>query len=111
MADEYVRVCPVCETENPPTLARCRCGASLAGVDFSLKSASVPATAADTPAVRETEAAPSAPVAEAPATPAFPLLCPYPDCAQPNPPGATRCVYCDRPLDTRPVPLSVRHVT
>jgi hypothetical protein len=92
MADEYVRVCPVCETENPPTLARCRCGASLTGVDFSLRAAPAPA---ETP--EETPAAPP----QAAAPPPFPAICPYPDCAQPNPPGATRCVYCDRPLDVK----------
>lgn len=32
----YVRICPVCDTANPPERARCACGASLAGVDFSL---------------------------------------------------------------------------
>ena len=26
------------------------------------------------------------------------IVCPYADCAQPNPPGSERCVYCNRPL-------------
>jgi len=45
-------------------------------------------------------------------------LCPHADCAQPNPPDATTCVYCNRPLDdaaaapavldTRPLPAALR---
>ncbi len=78
-ADDYVRVCPVCERENPPGLARCACGAALAGVDFSLRRA-VPSAAAPAP------------------TAAAMQLCPHADCRQPNPPGRERCVYCNRPL-------------
>ena len=107
---EYVRVCPVCENENPPERARCACGASLAGVDFSLKQAAP----APPPAVEA--AAPAAEPAEAPAVPASPLVCPYPDCAQTNPPGSERCVYCNRPLrkegpslaGARPLPAALR---
>jgi serine/threonine protein kinase len=82
---ELVRVCPVCDTENPPQRPRCSCGASLLGVDFSLPRAAVAPP-------------PAAPVAESPPAPQ-PRICPYPDCAQPNAPDATRCAYCNRPLD------------
>ncbi len=107
-AHEYVRVCPVCETENPPARARCECGASLAGVDFSLKRPPAP----DTPAA----------IAEAPApapSPEAGTVCPHPDCAQPNPPGRDRCVYCNRSLHdgeiarsiagARPLPAALRN--
>ena len=98
---EYVRVCPVCDTENPPTLARCACGASLAGVDFSIKRTPV--------SVPPVEAAVPVEVAST-------VTCPHPDCAQPNPAGAERCVYCNRPLreepaqtiDARPLPSALR---
>jgi len=33
---ELVRICPVCDAQNAPQRARCTCGASLLGVDFSL---------------------------------------------------------------------------
>ena len=29
-----------------------------------------------------------------------PRRCPHPDCAQLNPPGGERCVYCNRPMQT-----------
>lgn len=116
MANEYVRVCPVCERENPPERARCACGASLAGVDFTLKVAPKPIPEAPADAA---PAAPSPePSAEAAAQPqaATPVACPYPDCAQENPPGSERCVYCNRPLTTaspavanaRPLPSALR---
>ena len=97
---EYVRVCPVCDNENPPESARCECGASLAGVDFSLKRVEAPDGAA--------------PVA---AEPPAGVVCPHPDCAQVNPAGSARCVYCNRPLhvedtappiDARPLPPALR---
>src|SRR5688500_4350378 len=86
MANEYVRVCPVCDTENPPDSARCACGAMLSGVDFSLKR-----SAAETAAV-EQASSPTAAAAEAP------LVCPHADCAQVNPPGEVRCIYRNRAL-------------
>lgn len=123
MANEYVRVCPVCEQENPPERARCACGASLAGIDFSLKRAPAPpaepvaasASSAVEPTATEAAATPpatDATTAEAPGA----LTCPYADCAQPNPPGTGRCLYCNRPLDTvtpavagaRPLPAALR---
>ena len=96
---EYVRVCPVCDTENPPERARCACGASLSGVDFSLRRVEAPAAA---PSVAEV------------APPG--VVCPHADCAQVNPAGSERCVYCNRPLhvedappvDARPLPPALR---
>ena len=67
----YVRVCPVCDTANPPERARCVCGASLAGVDFSLLVPPVP----DAGVARAGNDAPEAPAqagetSPAPASPA-----------------------------------------
>jgi len=116
----YVRVCPVCDTANPPDRARCACGASLAGIDFSLPGmapvASPAAEAAEAGAEAPAEAvapAPAVPAATSAATPA--LVCPHADCGQPNPPGSERCVYCNRPLHAdvavegaRPLPRALR---
>jgi len=132
----YVRLCPVCDTANPPERTRCACGASLAGIDFTrvippapaattseatpvgtapVETALAPAEAKHAPA----EAAPTpaaAGVDEADAgTGATTIICPYADCAQPNAADAQRCVYCNRPLqDTpeipgaRPLPRALR---
>lgn len=128
MANEYVRVCPVCEQENPPERARCGCGASLAGIDFSLKhSAAAPppapdatqgAAANEAPAALEADvgAAASAGAEPAPPAPAPAITCPYADCAQQSPAGSPRCVYCNRPLTAlspavagaRPLPSALR---
>lgn len=80
--DELIRRCPGCGAENPPAAMRCSCGMLLAGVDLSHKAAMQPAPAQDM----------------APQAAAESLTCPYDDCAQPNPPGSTQCVYCNRPL-------------
>ena len=82
--DALVRVCPVCERENAPQSLRCSCGASLLGVDFSVRTPAAPAQA------------------PTPAKPAVStdVLCPHADCAQPNPPVLERCLYCNRPLQT-----------
>ena len=111
MAHEYVRVCPVCEQENPPEQARCACGASLAGIDFSLKRAPPPAAPSPVAVVQ-----PAVDVTAPPATGA--VICPHADCAQPNPPGTQRCLYCNRPLrdaapaaviaGARPLPTALR---
>ena len=37
MPPDHVRVCPVCERENPPQRTRCACGALLTGIDFSMR--------------------------------------------------------------------------
>ena len=109
--DDYVRVCPVCDRENAPGLARCVCGAALSGVDFSLKRS---------PPAPQAPAAPAPPaaIAPAPAPTAGAIVCPHPDCAQPNPPERERCVYCNRPLrapapvlaaaTSRPLPSALR---
>lgn len=112
----YVRLCPVCDTANAPGRARCACGASLAGVDFSLQAAVAPvegtqAEAAPTEAARVDVASAAAEPVDA----ASPIVCPHADCAQPNPPGSERCVYCNRPLHdetalvgARPLPRALR---
>lgn len=83
---EYERICPVCEAHNPPDQALCTCGASLAGVDFTVKAA-----------------VPDAPeITSLPVPPTGLLVCPHADCAQPNPPGTERCLYCNRPLQEAP---------
>ena len=111
MAQEYVRVCPVCEQENSPEQARCACGASLAGIDFSLKRAPPPAAP---PPVADAAPASEVIAPEAPGA----VICPHADCAQPNPPGTQRCLYCNRPLrdaapagpiaGARPLPAALR---
>ena len=117
MAHTYVRICPVCERENPPERARCECGALLAGIDFSVKveppdpadpAAVVDAARSASPADASAHASTApdaqrasdatAPVSGAAAT----IVCPYPDCAQANPSGRERCVYCNRPLRAAP---------
>lgn len=82
MSAEYVRRCPTCDTENAPHVMRCVCGALLAGVDLVSKSP---------PPVANEIAIANAPQAAA-------TICPYDDCAQPNPPGSETCLYCNRPL-------------
>lgn len=90
-----IKVCPACNAENSPSVQRCEsCGAMLIGVDLTEKS----------------EATASAPVAAVAVAPAAtnsavkaPRRCPHADCAQLNPPEASRCVYCDRPLE-EPLP-------
>lgn len=133
----YVRLCPVCDTANPPERTRCVCGATLAGIDFSLAippaAAEVTAEAASietvpsatAPAPVEAASAAPAPAEAAPAPAesdpaslpagAATILCPYPDCAQANPASASRCVYCNRPLHetaelagARPLPRALR---
>ena len=85
MSEEYVRRCPTCDTENAPHVMRCVCGALLAGVDLVSKSPA-PAHTAIT-----REVALADPQASS-------TICPYEDCAQPNPPGSDTCLYCNRPL-------------
>ncbi|MDR1647371.1 MAG: protein kinase [Zoogloeaceae bacterium] len=133
---DLVRLCPVCEAENPPERAFCHvCASSLAEVDFVRRAKTQEApteeaaakTSTQTPADvveknpeadGETRDAPtpeesSQPLASeipVPPTPplvsevtapdlptpnAAPLICPAPDCGQPNPPGSARCRYCN----------------
>lgn len=89
MNQPYIRICPVCGAHNPLENASCSCGASLASVDFTL--ASSPSEPPETIATRDI-----AVVIETP--PAGVTVCPHADCAQPNPPGLERCLYCNRPL-------------
>jgi serine/threonine protein kinase len=79
MMKNYVRVCPVCDTENPPERAHCRhCASLLADVDFSLPREAATespemteATEATTEATTEaiTEAITDAPAASAAPSP------------------------------------------
>jgi serine/threonine protein kinase len=136
MSAVWVRVCPVCDSENAPERAHCHnCGSLLGDVDFS-RPQSVPGAAevVDTPIPVAETSAPEAP--ESPASADEPIaaalnippllleeggataeesapaprICPDPDCGQPNPATATRCVYCDTPLDAV-VPLPAPVVT
>jgi serine/threonine protein kinase len=110
----YVRICPVCDTENPPDQVSCKtCASPLSGVDFSL-SRQRPA-----PALTDAHAADSfredpenltafAPDLAVSAASAF-VRCPDPDCGEMNPPGALRCQYCNTPLPQDILSLSVGH--
>jgi serine/threonine protein kinase len=112
---EYIRLCPTCGNENTPEVMRCRCGALLAGLDLIARVAlpvtpagntppGVPGNAAAAAANPETAAAPTIGPTTTDATTVAPddeaseTTCPHADCAQPNPPGSTRCLYCDRPM-------------
>src|SRR6476661_969618 len=65
---ELVRICPVCDAENAPQRARCTCGASLLGIDFSL-----PQAAAADPDLHEPAAAVVQPDAPPPSDDVDPL--------------------------------------
>ena len=78
----YYRLCPGCGIHNQPDVLRCQCGTMLAGIDLIAES---PANTG-TPEVIKA----SGPI------------CPFADCAQPNPSGSTRCMYCDRPISAAP---------
>ncbi|MBR7783835.1 serine/threonine-protein kinase [Undibacterium luofuense] len=89
MTQDYIRVCPGCLTENSHDTLRCQCGMLLTSVDLSLrseqpgqnnKSDDIPARS---PADKQAASS---------------QLCPHEDCAQPNPPDAELCLYCNRPL-------------
>lgn len=96
-AREYIRICPVCGTAAAPEIALCgNCGTLLLNVDLSLKSAAPPTTPAEAP--------PAAPADAAPEAAAGRITCPHDDCGAENPPGSTRCIYCDRPLATLATP-------
>lgn len=83
--NDVVRICPLCGKHNPPGETFCACGTLLADVDFTHLGSKAPTTA---------------PVEVALPSPAeAPVICPHADCAQPNPPGSQRCVYCNRAFD------------
>jgi serine/threonine protein kinase len=86
LSSEQIRLCPTCGQESPPEVLRCGCGALLVGIDLTA------------PGKPQEEAAPATPTADENASAA--PLCPHADCGQPNPAGSTRCLYCDRPLDS-----------
>lgn len=82
--NDLVRICPLCGKYNKPEETFCACGTLLSDVDFTHLGAKPPE------AKREVAAPPQ---------PAKALvICPHADCAQPNPPGSQRCVYCNRPI-------------
>ena len=92
MSAEYVRLCLTCGKENVPETMRCECGALLSGIDLTARVALEPAAPVSPSASASTAASEN--------DSAEPRLCPHADCGQPNPPDASRCVYCDRPLDS-----------
>ncbi|MDR3158959.1 MAG: protein kinase [Zoogloeaceae bacterium] len=104
----YVRICPVCDTENPAERAAClRCSSPLSDVDFSLSPAMRRADAAGKPApdaAAEDSETPEVSPGVLPAqTKALPVSgegvrCPDPECGQMNPLGSQRCQYCNTPL-------------
>lgn len=103
----YIRVCPVCEIENPPDRIHCSCGTLLAGVDFSLPGqTTVEEVSAETVRL-ELPPLPPAPQVEVIPVPvpagrvdasAQTVVCGASDCGQLNPIGESRCLYCNRPL-------------
>ena len=97
----YVRICPVCDTENPVERATCRhCASLLSDVDFSLSSTRTGETAGEpAPAKAPAEKSGVLPArTETPSVPAEGMSCPDPECGQMNPPGSRRCQYCNTPL-------------
>jgi hypothetical protein len=98
MSENYIRICPICDSENAAAATRCSCGASLMGVDFSMKvpqAADVAPAAAEPPAVpQRDELVLPVKVTEGEGQ----TVCSHPDCAQSNPTGTLRCLYCNRPL-------------
>ena len=105
---EYIRPCPGCGTANPAQAMRCACGVMLLGVDLvrtSREASPTPPPAASAPR-------PPASVegndrqAAAELSKSLARRCVHDDCAQPNPSGALRCVYCDRPLPAEDDPTA-----
>ncbi len=94
----YVRVCPVCGAVNAADTVLCGCGTLLTGVDLS----PAPAGSGDAAAAVDPVPPPAQGESAPPAAAGFARVagprCPHPDCGAANLPGATRCVYCDRPL-------------
>lgn len=82
--NDLVRICPLCGKHNQPDETFCACGTLLADVDFTH-------LGVKTPAIKPEEVAPPQPAKAL-------VICTHADCAQPNPPGSQRCVYCNRPI-------------
>ncbi|MDR3323431.1 MAG: protein kinase [Zoogloeaceae bacterium] len=93
MNKRYIRVCPVCDTENPPEQVYCgTCAALISGVDFSL-------------AQETAEAAPQAAGSEAPAAPSPETLARKTLAAAPEPaPEPTPAPEAPAPVTTPPEP-------
>lgn len=115
---DLVKVCPTCGTENAPTAVRCSCGAFLIGVDLVERAVAAAATVPDTNAASIVDMAHSVPQSHAgvvsvpvqPSASAAPV-CAHADCGQPNPAGASICVYCNRPLRTAAVAMPTAPAT
>lgn len=82
--NDIVRICPLCGKHNPPDETFCACGTLLADVDFTHLGDEHLETSQVIQAVSEDHAS---------------VICPYPDCAQPNPQDSLRCVYCNREIE------------
>ncbi|MDR0737083.1 MAG: protein kinase [Zoogloeaceae bacterium] len=109
----YVRICPVCDTENPVERTVClRCSSLLSDVDFSLSPTRAgepaPGTAPDKAPDKtqdetqgkalEIPAAISSAQTRTPSASGEGVRCPDPECGQMNPPESRRCRYCNTPL-------------
>jgi hypothetical protein len=101
---QLVKRCPACGTESPPAALRCACGTLLASVDLTPPAGAAPVDQSDIPTV----AAPDGPAPTAAAGAATTVVCAHADCAQPNPAGTVRCVYCDRPLTAKSVRVTIK---
>lgn len=82
---DIVRICPLCGKHNKPDETFCACGTLLSDVDFTH-------LGVKSPEAKQQVAAPPQPAKAL-------VICPHADCAQPNPPGSQRCVYCNRPIN------------
>ncbi len=90
----YVRVCPVCGTENPPQNTQCACGASLLAVDFSIH------TDPEAHADPDPAPAPTQVLESGTTTVAHRVQCAQADCREFNPLGELRCLYCNSLMPT-----------
>ncbi|MDH4235598.1 MAG: protein kinase, partial [Gallionella sp.] len=81
---DLVRICPICGKHNQPDETFCACGTLLSDVDFTHLAAEPAASLKDETVPQQTAKAL--------------VICPFADCAQPNPHGSQRCVYCNRPI-------------
>lgn len=100
---QLVKRCPACGTESPPAALRCACGTLLAGVDLTPPVAGGPVDQADIPTVAAPDATDGPAAGGAPTT----VICTHADCAQPNPAGTVRCIYCDRPITAKSVRVTL----
>jgi serine/threonine protein kinase/Skp family chaperone for outer membrane proteins len=90
MKKRYVRICPVCDTENPPDQVHCgTCLSLLSGVDFSLpREVSEPAIGPEAAGQAEPEAPAPAPEYVSPDAPTDPNAAVPASVRQPTPPAS-----------------------